>query len=225
MNLRSFYSLIFLLLVFSCTVAQRNKKAEIGEQQLPVKCMENSPERRGAEGCTILANRPLLRSATKALYWHIDRFDSLEVAKQAVGPDGVAAEAHGSAWLMTVEDQNEEHHGGQHMAWIGPLVLPSADRFNMRVQSSLLMPGSTTPVHTHSGPEIIYIVDGEQCIETPEVGQRLSAGQSYMIPGGGVHRGHVTGSSVRRALALILYDANRAASHDLFNPPPLVQCK
>jgi hypothetical protein len=32
----------------------------------------------------------------KPVYWHIDRFDSLEAATKCAGPDGVAAEAHGS---------------------------------------------------------------------------------------------------------------------------------
>jgi len=194
-------------------------------QRPPVKCSEDSPERRGEEGCTILTSRPLLGSVTKPVYWHIDRFDSLEAAKKATGPDGVAAEAHGSVWLMTVEAQTEEHHGGRHVARIGPLALPAADRYTMRVQSSLLLPGATTPVHTHSGPEVFYVVDGEQCLETPEAGHRLGAGQSHVLPAGVIHRGRVTGSGGRRALALIVHDAARPASHDLDNPPPLAPCK
>ena len=134
--------------------------------------MENSPERRGEEGCTILANRPFLGS-TANVYWHIDRFDSLETAMNAAGSDAVAVEAHGYFWLLTVEGRTEEHHGGRHIAWLGPLVLPKAERYSMRVQSTLLMRGSTTPVHTHSGPEVFYIVEGEQCIERPDGGQHL----------------------------------------------------
>ena len=38
----------------------------------------------------------------------------------------LAAEAHGSVWLMTVERRTEEHHGGRHVAWIGPLAVPDA---------------------------------------------------------------------------------------------------
>jgi quercetin dioxygenase-like cupin family protein len=225
MNLRIIHPLIFVWFVSSCTVFKSKKNTQIAEEQPAVKCTENSPERRGEEGCTILANRPLLESPTKTLYWHIDRFDSLEAAKKAAGPDGVAVEAHGAAWLMTVEAKAEEHQGGYHVTWIGPLVLPVADRYTMRVQSSLLKPGSITPVHRHSGPEVIYIVDGEQCMETMEVGQRLGAGQSYLVQSGGVHRGRVTGAGIRRALALILYDAAHPASHDLVDPPPLAQCK
>lgn len=194
-------------------------------QRPPLKCTENSPERRGEEGCTVLANRPLLVPLPKTVYWHIDRFDSLEAAERAAGPNGVAAEAHGSFWLMTVEAKTEDHHGGHHVNWIGPLVLPAADSYSMRVQSSLLMPGATTPAHTHPGPEVIYVIDGEQCMETPETGLHLSAGQSHVIPEGAIHRATVNGSSARRALGLNLYDAAQSVSHDLADPPPLVSCK
>lgn len=197
----------------------------VAQERPPVKCTENSPERRGEEGCTILASRPLLGPLTKPVYWHIDRFDSLEAAKKAAGPNGVAAEAHGSVWLMTVEAHTEEHHGGHHVASLGPLAMPSADRYSMRVQSSLLRPGSTTPVHTHSGPEVFYVVAGEQCLETPEVGHRLGAGQFYVLPAGIIHRGRVMGSGVRRALALILHDAAHPTSQDLSDSLPLVPCK
>jgi hypothetical protein len=66
------------------------------QERPPVKCVENSPERRGEEGCSILVTRPLVASTKKPVYWHIDRFDSLEAATKCAGPDGVAAEAHGS---------------------------------------------------------------------------------------------------------------------------------
>ena len=139
-----------LFILCSCSNNQVNMSsqpparpaAQKAEHNNPgVKCTEDSPERRGEEGCTILANRPLVGSLAKPVYWHIDRFDSLEAAKKAAGPDGVAAEAHGGVWLTTVEPQTEVHHGGRHVAWIGPLVLPAADRYSMRVQSSLLKPG------------------------------------------------------------------------------------
>ena len=94
----------------------------------------------------------------------------------------------------------------------------------MRVQSSLLMPGSASPFHTHPGPEAVYIVDGEQCMETPEAGHRLGAGQFYVVPSGGVHRGRVIGSGVRRALGFNLYDAAHPASHDLAEPTLMLQC-
>src|SRR5215207_5189 len=108
MNTRIFIPLIFFLFVSSCSITRSNKQAKTAEQRPPVKCMENSPERRGEEGCTILTNRPLLGSLTNDVYWHIDRFDSLQAAMKAAGPNGVAAQAHSSFWLMTVETKTED---------------------------------------------------------------------------------------------------------------------
>lgn len=207
-----------LIILAVCTWA-------VAQERPPVKCTEDSPERRGEEGCTILASRRLVGSHTKPVYWHIDRFDSLEAAKNAAGANGVAAEAHGSVWLMTVEAKTKKHHGGRHVAWIGPLVLSRANRYSMRVQSSLLSPGGTTPAHVHSGPEVVYVVDGEQCMETPKAGHRLGVGQSLVLPTSTIHRGRVTGSGVRRAFGLVLYDPGQPASRDLDEPPPLVRCK
>ena len=175
--------------------------------------------------CTILANRPVEGYLSNNVYWHIDRFSSLEEAKKGAGVNDVAAEAHGSYWLMSLEPKAEDHHGGNHIVWIGPLALPSVDSFSMRVQSSLLFPGATTPAHTHPGPEVLYVVDGEQCTETPEAGILLRAGQTYVVPGGVIHRGRVIGSQARRILALNLYDAAHPTSHDLESPPTLISCK
>jgi len=226
---------ILCLFVFcSCSHDQVNRNSQLStspasreaNQGNPgVKCTEDSPERRGEEGCTILANRPFVGALEKPIYWHIDRFDSLEPAKKAAGPNGVAAEAHGGVWLMTVEAQTEEHHGGRHVAAIGPLAMLNSRRYSMRVQSSLLRPGSSSPVHTHPGPEVLYVVDGEQCTEMPESAQPLGAGQYYVISDGVIHRGRVTGSGARRVLALNLYDAAIPVSHDLAEPPPLASCE
>jgi quercetin dioxygenase-like cupin family protein len=223
MNRNLFIQSIFFLFALSCST-RINKRRTI-EAHPSVKCMENSPERRGEEGCTILTNRRLAGSHNKNEYWHIDRFDSIETALKNAGPNGVPVTAHGLFWLMTVESKTEDHHGGYHIAWIGPLLLPAADSFSMRVQSSLLNPGSTTPIHTHSGPEVFFIVNGEQCIEMVDGSQHLGTGQSYVVPAGTIHRGRVIGSVARRALALILYDAKYPASNDIGNFTTLSSCK
>lgn len=211
---------------FSTVQAQevRAPNAKLVER-LPVKCTEDSPERRGEEGCTILVRQPLTSSSSKPLYWHLDRFDSLDAAQNAAGRDGVAAEAFGSVWLMTVEAETGDHHGGNHVSTIGPFSIQSGETFVMRVMSSRLLPGSTTPIHTHSGPEAFYIVGGQQCLETTERGNKLSVGQTFLIPTGVVHRGRVIGSEPRRALAIVLHVQSEPASHDLSDPPALAACK
>jgi len=102
--------------------------------------------------------------------------------------------------------------------------LPAADEYTMRVQSSLLDPGATTPIHTHSGPEVFYVIAGEQCLETQKAGHRLRGGHSFVLPTGVIHRGRVIGPGARWALALVLYDSARPASHDL-DATSLVTCK
>jgi quercetin dioxygenase-like cupin family protein len=218
-------SIPLMLFLCSCTITRNSKDEKIATRRPSVKCMENSPERRGKEGCTILTDRPLAGPLTKNVYWHIDRFESLEAALEVAGPNSVATEAHGSFWLLTVETRAENHRAGHHVAQLGPLDLAPAGGHKMRVLSSLLAPGSTTPIHTHSGPEVFHIVDGEQCIEMSEAGRHLIAGQSYVVPGSSVHRGRVIGAKARRALALILYDAAYPASHDLDPATPVVSCK
>jgi quercetin dioxygenase-like cupin family protein len=197
---------------------------EPGARQ-PVKCTVDSPERQGKEGCSILASRPLVASAAQPLYWHLDRFESLDAAQKAAGPDGVAAEAHGSVWLMTIEYQTDEHHGGVHVASIGPLPVPAAKGYTMRVISSLLAPGSSTPVHMHSGPEVWYIVSGEQCLETQQAGHRIVTGEPFVLPSDTLHRGRITASKARGTLGLVLHDAERPGSSDLIDPPALVPCR
>lgn len=229
-----FLGLVCFLALSSCTNNQLNNTSSIpsnpqSETAPPnnpgVKCTGNSPERRGEEGCTILANRPLVGSVEKPVYWHIDGFDSLEAANKAAGADSVAVEAHGRIWLMSIEAQTEDHHGGRHIETIGPLVLPPADSYMMRLQSTLLKPGSTTPVHTHSGPEGIFVVDGEQCMETVETGHRIAANQSLVVRSGEIHRGRVLGNVARKGFGMIVYDAAQPPSHDPADPPSMVSCR
>ena len=216
-------SIILLLMLSLCEVATgqgiQNRSA--------VKCAADSPERRGEEGCTILADKPLSGPLPGALYWHIDRFDSLENAKKAARPNSVATEAHGAVWLMTVENKTNDHHGGTHVALIGPLTLPAAEDYTMRVQSSRLRQGASTPVHTHSGPEVFYIVSGEQCLETQKSGYRLTAGKFFVLATDQIHRGRVQSAKMREALALVLHDSKRPASHDLTasDSPLLMACR
>jgi quercetin dioxygenase-like cupin family protein len=202
---------LLLLLFAFCEIAS----GQGAQDRSAVKCAVDSPERRGEEGCTILASRPLSGATTGSIYWHIDRFDSLEDAKRVVGANSVAAEAHGSVWLMTVEGKTKDHHGGRHVALIGPLHLPAAEGYTMRVASSLLKQGASTPIHIHSGPEAWFIVVGEQCLETEKSAHRLKAVKSFVLATDQINRGRVQSAEMRGALALVLHNSKRPASYDL----------
>lgn len=121
-------------------------------------CVENSPERQGGLGCSIIENKTLPDDLKEPLFWHIDRFDSPALAREAVGPASIAFEAAGTSWLMSIESQTSDHHGGHHVTHVGPLLVPPAPKYSMQVISSAFTPGMYSLVHHHSGVEGFYVV-------------------------------------------------------------------
>jgi quercetin dioxygenase-like cupin family protein len=201
--------------------------AETAAAQLMSTCVENSPERRGESGCSIIQSKTLPDHITEPVFWHIDRFDSLERARAAVGPASVAFDAAGTSWLMTIEPEVSDHHGGRHVADVGPLALPRATQYAMVVQSALFTPGMYSLVHHHSGVEAVYVIEGEACYQTPERASTLRKGETLAMPGGTTMRAVVTGSGPRHVLAVIVHDAAQPATMRMEEGtgPPLVACK
>jgi quercetin dioxygenase-like cupin family protein len=195
--------------------------------QLMSRCVENSPERRGELGCSIIENKTLPTTLKEPLFWHIDRFDSAERARAAVGPASVSFEAAATSWLMTIESKTSNHHGGTHVSQVGPLPLPKAPTYSMQVLSSVFTPGMYSLAHHHSGVEAVYVIDGEACYETPTRGFRLRKGETVALPTGTPMRAVATGSKPRYVLAVIVYDAAQPATMPIekSTSPQFVACK
>ncbi|HEX7696152.1 MAG TPA: cupin domain-containing protein [Candidatus Acidoferrum sp.] len=185
------------------------KSVSVQEEPL---CVENSPERRGEIGCSIIENKPLAGNLKEPLFRHIDRFETGERARAAVGPASIAFEAHGAWWLMSIESQTESHHGGQHVTEVKLLPLPEAPKYSMVVISAYIPSGLTSRVHVHSGVEAFYVVDGEQCLETADRAFKMQKGETLVVPTGVTMRLVATGSKPRRAFAVIVYDASKPAT-------------
>jgi quercetin dioxygenase-like cupin family protein len=201
--------------------------ANMAAAQLMATCVENSPERRGELGCSIIQNKLLPDGLKEPLFWHIDRFDSAERARTAVGPASVAFEAVGTSWLMTIESQPSDHHGGRHVAQVGPLPLPHAPKYAMQVLSAAFTPGMYSLVHHHSGVEAVYVIQGEACYETPTHAFKLRKGETVALPGGTPMRAVVSGSRLRYVLAVIVYDAAQPPTMRMEEGagPRLVACR
>ena len=77
-------SLFLLVLFLTCPNALRpsNQEASLREEPL---CVENSPERGGEIGCSIVENKPLPTNLKEPVFWHIDRFEIGERARAAMG--------------------------------------------------------------------------------------------------------------------------------------------
>jgi quercetin dioxygenase-like cupin family protein len=195
--------------------------------QLMSLCVENSPERRGELGCSIIENKFLPEGLQQPLYWHVDTFESLELARKAVGPSGVAFEAAGRSWLTTIESKTSDHHGGQHVTQVGPLPLPRAARYSVQVMSSIFKPGMYSLIHHHSGVEAVYVIEGEACFETPTGASKLGKGETVAIPADTPMRAVVLGTTLRHVLAVIVYDASQPPTMrmDEETAPLLIKCK
>jgi quercetin dioxygenase-like cupin family protein len=177
-------------------------------QEEPV-CVENSPERRGEIGCSIVETKPLPDTLKEPVYWHIDQFDSAESAKASKGASSIAFKAHGAWWLMSVGPESHDHRGGRHMAQVNLSPLPKANAYSMLVISAYIPAGMTSRVHFHSGVEAFYTVDGEQCLETKEKAFRMKKGDTLVVPTGITMRLVAIGTQPRRAFAVIVYDSSK----------------
>jgi quercetin dioxygenase-like cupin family protein len=190
-------------------------------------CAENSPERRGEIGCSVIESKVLPDGLKEPVFWHIDRFDSPASARAAVGPASIAFDAAGTWWLMTIESETADHHGGRHVTQVGPLPLLRAAKYAMMVQSAVFTPGMYSLIHHHSGVEAVYVIDGEGCYETPTGAPKLRKGDTLALPGGTLMRAVVTGSKPRHVLAVIVHDAAQPATMRMEegSGPTLVACK
>jgi quercetin dioxygenase-like cupin family protein len=177
-------------------------------QEEPV-CVENSPERRGEIGCSIVEQKPLPSLLKEPVFWHIDQFDSAEPAKAGIGTSSIAFQAHRAWWLMSVGPESNDHHGGRHVAEVNLSPLPKADAYSMLVISAYIPAGMTSRVHFHSGVEAFYTVDGQQCLETKEKAFRMKKGDTLVVPTGITMRLVATGTAPRRAFAVIIYDSSK----------------
>jgi quercetin dioxygenase-like cupin family protein len=192
--------------------------------QLEPPCVENSPERRGEVGCTLVENKPLPVSLKDPLFWHIDRFDSADRARAAVTPVSVALEAHGSWWLLSIEPTTSDHHGGTHVNQVALSPLPAARKYSLLVFSAYIPAGLTSRVHLHSGVEAFYVVDGQQCLATETGAYPMKKNDILVLPTGVTMQLIATGPQPRRALAILVYDASQPPTTRMEAGPRLAPC-
>ncbi|HLB10858.1 MAG TPA: hypothetical protein VK617_15065, partial [Gemmatimonadaceae bacterium] len=167
--------------------------------QLESPCVKDSPERHGELGCSIVEIKSLPSALGPALALHIDRFDNGKHARAAVTPVSIALEAHGAWWLFSVESNTRDHHGGEHVAVVKLPPLPPAEKYSMLVISAYVASGLTSRIHTHSGVEGFYVVDGEQCLETEARADTMRKGEGLAVPAGVTMRLVAIGPTPRRA--------------------------
>jgi quercetin dioxygenase-like cupin family protein len=201
--------------------------ARMASAQLEPSCVENSPERRGEIGCSLVENKALPPGLKGPLVWHIDRFPTEAAARAAVGPTSIAFAANGVVWLMTIESAATDHHGGEHVAAAPLPALPPAENYAMLAMSAYVPSGLTSRFHHHSGIEGFFVADGQQCLETADRTYVMNKGDTLVVPAGVAMRLVATGPTPRRALAVIVYNASQPPTTRMEGEatPKLMSCK
>lgn len=179
-----------------------------GQETPPVPGMCSAPADQNVEraGC-YLSTELDVSGAPESLFWQIYEFtDRREAAREAARHRwATTVVAHQRTWLYVLSEHGEPIRGGAKKASIGPLRKPSGT-VHARFMEANFPPGMRTRVHSHGGPEAFYVVEGEQCMDSPSDRQKLMAGSTYIINGGP----HVqTAPHGRRNLVLVLAPTNQ----------------
>ena len=158
----------------------------------------------------LLARQDLPSLPAGQLFWHLETFKSKSAAQRAASATSTIVEAFGSVWLFTIERAGWRSKGGKPVSLIGPLPIEPASNYSAEYLRSVFQPGTTAPLHVHSGPEAFFAVSGDTCLETPE-GVKIGRGpgNKLLIKGGPPMLLMAIGKLPRRGFALILHDADR----------------
>ena len=168
---------------------------------VPGGCSAPAAENQDQPGCYLSAELQLA-SAPPSLYWHIHEASDLATATAEARrhPWSRVIRSHSRDWLYVLSESSARIDFGIHKSTIGPLALPAGRPTTIRFIESVFPPGMQTRVHAHPGVEAFYVVEGEQCMETPSERIRIPAGGSFIVPGGP----HVqTSPKGRRNLAML----------------------
>ena len=166
----------------------------------------------GALGARVLAVKEFTTLPKGILFLRFENFSKIEAAQRAATPASAAVEWAGKVWLLTLGPRGARSQGGTLVAEIGPIpaVQPAA-RYVLDVNEADFGPDMKTEVaraiHTHPGPEIFYLLTGEQCLETPNGIARARAGEGMVAPANTPMQLNIMGSSKRDAFFVIVHDA------------------
>jgi len=176
---------------------------------MPNGCKPLGTHRVGDIGCYIVAQEAMAALPAGRLYWHLDTFADTATAQAARGANGSVVEAYGRTWLLTVADEHWRPKGGQHVASIGPFMPLTHGPQTASFMVATTDANMDSAPHSHAGPEVFYVVEGAQCLETPNGKQTLKAGEGQAVAGGVPMKLYGAGDTTRRALVLVLHDATQ----------------
>jgi len=169
-------------------------------------------------GCQLLVRSTVAAFPDGPLFWHLRSFDTLAEAEKARAPQDVLAAAGGQAWLFSFGPESQPR-AGRLVGRVGPLPLARIGPFQIQLWYVVMPPGTSTGSHVHPGPEAWYVLEGEQCLDTPDGPIRARAGQGAVVAGNIPMRLFNPGTGTRRALFIVIHNPSVAeASSSQWTP-------
>ncbi|HEY8561654.1 MAG TPA: cupin domain-containing protein [Pyrinomonadaceae bacterium] len=204
-------ALILALHIGMATVAQAQVSGTDTHDHKSFQCLEDGLKS-NEFGCLLLAKLQLERFPEGQLFWHLSKSPTRGAAEAAKGRTGMVVDADGQVWLFIFGPNSAKPKKGEFVATVGPLQLtagklPPAKSYEVVANRAVMPAGTYTRVHTHPGPEAWFILDGEQCLETPAGLMKGRQGESMFAPPATPMRLSNNGSSTRRALFIVIHDA------------------
>ena len=186
-----------------------------------VACVDVPPDEKRPEfGCFNVGMVTGFHFSQASVYWHLRTFPSRKAAEAREECHGNRVEEDRRVWISEFGDRNSAPREGKFIALVGPLHLPSAISYAAVLSYAVMRPGDSSRVHTHPGPEGWYVLEREQCLETPAGANRARAGRTASVPSNVPMELNVTGKTLRRAFALVIHDSLRRGVYPLTGNPP-----
>ncbi len=181
-------------------------------------------DRTGELGCFITATAVLGKLPDGPLYWHLDTYPTIAAAEAAKQAGGTVVESYGQVWLFTIARADWRPSSGKRVSRVGPLPIVAAGSYAVQYGEGTFAPGMTSAIHKHPGPEAWYVLEGEQCLETPEGTLVVRAGEGGVVKAGlpMVLTGRGTGR--RRAILLVVHDSTQPAGFPVQDWAPKGLC-
>jgi len=174
----------------------------------------------GSVGITTIAG-PIQKRLTeippRPLYWQVETFPTLQAARAVEKPSAMSVEAQGEGWLFTLGPKGATSPGGTLMTEIGPIPAPEASEYLLQLSLQTRERGIVGTEHSHPGVESWYLLEGEQTLLIPSLGQELvvRAGEGLIGPPGGIPmRIMNSGGGRRTAFNIFVLDSTKPAADE-----------
>jgi len=189
------------------TALAQHTTAAVGAQRFA--CENDGLIGGAAFGCQLLVRTTVSAFPAGPVFWHLRSFQTLSDAERARAPQDLIASTGGQAWLFSFGPESQQR-AGRLVGRVGPLPLTGAGPFQIQLWYVVMPAGTSTGSHLHPGPEAWYVLEGEQCLDTPNGPIRARAGQGAVVAGKVPMRLFNPGSGTRRALFIVIHDPSVA---------------